>query len=709
MNPEMNREVRGQFFVATDGNDSWSGTLPEPNAQRTDGPFATLARARAAVRELKVSDGLREPVTVMVRGGKYYLENTLILNTADSGTQECRIAYTAYPGEKPVLSGGKRLTGWQPYQGKILRCDVPEAKGGKWKFRQLFFNGERQVRARYPNYDPDNPLDGGWLRMGEPAQPGSFTAFKYDPDTFKRRWAKFSEAEALIVNDWGVTSIIPIKTVDEGNRTITLVDGVQDFNVLPWFISTPLGPEYDYRYRVENVLEELDQPGEWCLDWQEGKAYFWPPTDEIAEAEVTAPVLDCLLDIRNASWLTISGFTFTETANAGCNMHRAGHDGYGAQFPAGDHKYCGEALHMRGAEHCCIERNYFCAVGGNGIYAEDRNLRNVIRHNEISHAGHCGVVLIGTKYLLHGPRHPIYNKVEDNHIHHCGVFNKYVAGIFLGVSDGNTIGHNLVEDMPHHAINLGNSGYGRNIVEYNEIRRVCLETRDNGAINCWMEDPHNHPGKDAERSGHIIRCNFIADLPVGGEKSHTKGIYLDNFTANCMVCGNIIVRAGRPGGIHTNDGRNNVIENNIIVDCATEAFGTGGPHYFFAPHMSGYMAGNRICRNIFYRSKSQDAWYLFSTFWYDRIIGESDHNVFFNADSGEYTVGVQRSPEGDYEFSPFEKWQEMGFDQNSIFADPLFVDAESDDYRLQPESPALKLGFQPIDVANIGIREEKAE
>ena len=46
-------ETQADFYVSTGGSDSWSGTLAAPNAQRSDGPFATLERARDAVRDLK--------------------------------------------------------------------------------------------------------------------------------------------------------------------------------------------------------------------------------------------------------------------------------------------------------------------------------------------------------------------------------------------------------------------------------------------------------------------------------------------------------------------------------------------------------------------------------------------------------------------------------------------------------------------------------
>ena len=136
-------------------------------------------------------------------------------------------------------------------------------------------------------------------------------------------------------------------------------------------------------------------------------------------------------------------------------------------------------------------------MGGNAIYLEGYNLKNVIRQNEIGFAGHCGVAVAGRKaWNADGdrrgdgaPQHPVGTEITDNHIHHCGLFDKVAPGVFCAVSDGTLIGHNLIEEMPHHAINLGASGYGRHIVEYNRIRHCCLESYDNAAVNCWIGRP----------------------------------------------------------------------------------------------------------------------------------------------------------------------------------------------------------------------------
>jgi parallel beta-helix repeat protein len=724
-------DMKATFYVATNGNDDWSGRLSAPNATNTDGPFATLDRARDAVRELKKKQAPKEAITVMVRGGKYYLDQTLVLDPEDSGSDEFPITYRAYGEEQPILSGGRKIAGWKPYKGKIFQADVAGTKGGQWRFRQLFFDGQRQVRARYPNFDASNPLYGGWA---VPEGEGRPDAFNYEPGTFPRHWAKPREGEVFLLSIWGLTDTVPIKSVDEKERLITLVDRVQDWSGMPYMFFEPpfhltIGrsdrfPGGGFHFYVENLLEELDQPGEWCLDSEEGVVYFWPPTGSVGGSDVVAPALSTLVDLSGASYVTISGFTFTETTT-GDVMHRGGQEGYGAMLPMPGRKYVGEALHMQGAAHCRIENNLFYAVGGNGIYLEGYNSRNVIQGNEISYAGAIGICLIGSHY--ENPkvpkRYPIYNEVLDNYIHHCGVFNKYVAGIFLGLSQANVVGHNRIEYMPHHGINLGNSGYGRNVVEYNELRHTGLQTCDKGAINSWMEDPDGRVEREAVRSGHVIRYNLIADFEsrcVLGGSTHAGtengwAVYLDNWTSNSFVYGNIIVRSGLYGVV-VNGGQNNFIENNVIVDASSSATRLTPGDSAGVPQMEGYMMGNRFSRNIFYSTKtSAKSLHRHSAALDEPItdaLAESDYNLFFNTTTKEFVVGETRyrkaAGASGGEFNTKEislaEWQKMGFDTHSVVADPLFVDPQHDDYRLKPESPALKLGFQQIDASQIGPR-----
>jgi len=132
------------FYVATNGHDINPGTREKP--------FATLARAQQAVREPDKTSAGR--VSVLVREGTYYLEEPLTFGPGDSGTVERPVTYAAYENEVVTLSGGRRLDcKWTQYKGRIMKCELPDVKQGRLHFGQLFVNGRRQHRARFPNYD----------------------------------------------------------------------------------------------------------------------------------------------------------------------------------------------------------------------------------------------------------------------------------------------------------------------------------------------------------------------------------------------------------------------------------------------------------------------------------------------------------------------------------------------------------------------------
>ncbi len=120
------------------------------------------------------------------------------------------------------------------------------------------------------------------------------------------------------------------------------------------------------------------------------------------------------------------------------------------------------------------------------------------------------------------------------------------------------------------------------------------------------------------------------------------------------------------------------------------------------------MTGNRFCRNIVYYSKRKAPLVLFEFVPLIKdILAQSASNIFFRPDGGEYIITEREVPPktGIRKYSLAE-WQEMGYNTDSVVADPLFVDAQHNDYRLKPESPAFRLGFMPIDVAKIGIRQQ---
>lgn len=263
------------FYVAVDGNDRNPGTREQP--------FATLERARTAVRGLKKA---QQPVTVVLRGGTYHLAAPLVLQPEDSGTADAPVVFAAEPGEKALLSGGRRITGWKQTTvgGKSLwTAELPDVKAARWRFHQLWVNGQRRFRARHPNE--------GFLRIAglpdatksTPWNQGQ-NRFQYTPGALKS-WNNLEDVHVVAVHLW-VSVRLPIAALDARERLVTfatkshhrLTDGDQAA-----------------RYYVENALELLDAPGEWYLDRHSGTLYYWPmPDEDLAKAEVIAPVLSHL-------------------------------------------------------------------------------------------------------------------------------------------------------------------------------------------------------------------------------------------------------------------------------------------------------------------------------------------------------------------------------------------------------------------------------
>ncbi|NCO42726.1 MAG: hypothetical protein GW892_28975 [Armatimonadetes bacterium] len=609
------------FYVATNGNDAWTGRQSDPNAAGTDGPFATLERARDAIRGGKAGGAVKGAVTVFVRAGLYALPQTLKLAAQDSGTVEAPVAYRAYEDEKPVVIGGKPITGFAAYKGKILKAEVRAQGLEGANFRQLFCNGRRQQLARYPNFDPENPYHGGWAYAdGKPVpiyqdQPGEDKQTLPYAEADARQWAKPEEGEVFVFpryNWWN--NIVGLKSVDRDNRLLILTADC----------SYPIRPTD--RYYVQGLFEELDAPGEWYLERESGTLYFWPPADaDPANMAVYAPMLSTIVQLDGASRVTFRGFTMECCS--------------------------GTAVVLSNATGCLIAGNTIRSVGeygGSGVSVNGGKDNGVVG-NDIYDVGRDGISLSGgdAQTLT-----PAGNYADNNYIHHTGVFYKQGVGVALsGV--GNRASRNLIHDCPRFGIVWGGNDH---VLELNEIRHVNLETADCGAIYSWQVD--------WTKRGTEIRYNYLHDIIGFGQEGgkwtsphFNWGIYLDDGTCGTHVHGNLVVRTIL-GGAHVHGGRDNVIENNVFVDgrdCQMQYSGyvagghpvpmmtdtwkkfSGTPAYQKYP---GYaeltkslddawqMAGNKFLRNIVCYANPNAALYRHGNLPFDKT--ESNFNLVWH-------------------------------------------------------------------------------
>lgn len=478
----------------------------------------SLPQALQQVRDSRKA-GDASAATIVLPAGVTELTQALVLDAQDSNL--------TITGKKATLVGAPRVTGWQPHEGKIVKADISKLLPKAFKPRQLLCDGERQILARYPNFDAKDPLYGGWAFVAEFPATGApeghdWKRTLYVKPADVRQWAYPEDVEIDIFAQYGWWNFVePVQSLDADKRLLTLKKNC----------SYDLHPHN--RYHFQNALEELDAPGEWFYDKRTSLLYFWPEKD-IAQCEVRVPVADGFLKVKaGAKNITIRGLTLT-----GCH---------------------GSAITFDGAEDCLVERCIITKVGdfnGSGVgVSTGKNVR--ISRCEITHTGSNGISLSGgDRKTLTGPGHV----AENNHIHDMGVFNKNACGISIYGVD-NTARHNHI----HHGPRMGVQMSGNNlVVEYNHLHHLCLETQDGGAIYTG--------GRDWISSRGSKWCyNLIHDVVGCGQESgglkhpwFTFGLYPDDNTGGLDIIGNIVFRVAHTP-IHLHNSRDCVVENNIFA------------------------------------------------------------------------------------------------------------------------------------------------
>src|SRR6266404_3264305 len=250
------------LYVAPTGNDQWSGKIKKPARSGKDGPLASLDAALKKARDLKS----REVKTILLRGGTYNLSAPLLLGPVDSGTDaQHPLTIAAVPGEKPILSGGRRISNWRKAEANLWEAEVAALPDGPWYFRQLFVNGERRQRARTPNE--------GFFRIQGPSPRDSPARIRFNPGEIKKEWADDGEVELIAYLAWSDIRM-QIRAVDESNHVATLSGNPRKSN-----------NEDHAQYYIENAPDALDQPGEWYLNGTSGIVKYWPkPGEEMRSA-----------------------------------------------------------------------------------------------------------------------------------------------------------------------------------------------------------------------------------------------------------------------------------------------------------------------------------------------------------------------------------------------------------------------------------------
>ncbi|HVK06401.1 MAG TPA: right-handed parallel beta-helix repeat-containing protein, partial [Armatimonadaceae bacterium] len=663
---------KADFFVAPTGRDSWSGTLSAPNAARSDGPFATVARAQKAVRGRKRPGG-RPAATVLVRGGFYPLSETLVFTPEDGGTRDAPVTYAAYPGETPVLSGGVRLGGFRRVSTNRWEVTIPEVAAGRWHFGQLYVNGGRRYRPRLPK-------SGYYFVAAEapstPEQAGKgFDRFRYRDGDLRADWTNRDDIEVLPFQVWTM-SRFRIKALDESARVVTFTRGTRN---AAGFSKMDAGK----RYLVENVAEALSEPGEWYLDRKTGVLSYLPKQGEKPESvEVVAPRLERLLEVRGdpakRQWvqgLVFRGLTFAHAA---------------WQIPPDGNSYpqaeigIGGALSVRGGRDVAFEKCVIRSVGGYGVEIADGSQRVRLAGCALYDLGAGGVKIGETRFVADEELATSHNAVTDCYLAYGGRLHPSAVGVWIGHSAHNTIDHNDIFDFYYTGISPGWSwGYGPSGAHHNRIANNHIHKigqgilSDMGGIYTLGVSP-----------GTVLEGNRIHDVQsfdYGG-----WGIYFDEGSTGIVARNNVAYNT-KSAPFHQHYGTDNLVENNIFAFgreaqlMRTRADNNNQPE----PDKRGALSFT-LRRNVVLWKEGP----LLGSNW----SGDNfalERNLYWHA--GGQPVRFVGGAD-------LAAWQARGFDRGSAVADPLFVAPEKGDFRLKPGSPARQIGFRPIDTGAVGPR-----
>lgn len=639
-------------YVATNGNDAWSGTLASVSG--TNGPKATLQGARDAVRTY-LAQAYKWPTVVQIADGTYALTNMLTLtNTLDSASATNAVVYQAAPGASPVFSGGQKISGWTPGTNGLWTAFVPGVTNGQY-FEQLFIDGRRATRARSPN------TDYFYSQSVDPVLTNrAFTALAEDVAPLNALTpTEFSNATLVVYHQWE-TSRQRLQSLDT-NNLITFV-GSSRWALFP-----------GQRYQIENIRAALDEPGEWFLA-RDGTLTYWPlPGEDMNTAEVIAPMTtSSFIDIGGnptnglfVQNLTFSGLIFQHSQYVlpatGHAVNQAESDlsavitlngARNIVFTNCDVAHIGlHAIRMqRGCSNCKVVRSYLHDLGGGGVYIGDTS-QPANTNNQ-------------TGFIT----------VDNNIIQAGGRIHAGAIGVWIGHSANNNVTRNDISDLYYSAVSVGWTwGYGPSMAFSNHIDGNHLHhlgwgvLSDMGAVYTLGISP-----------GTTVNGNYvhhISSYSYGG-----WGLYNDEGSSGILVASNL-VHDTKSGGYHQHYGETNIIRNNIFA------------HGLEAQLKRSRNETNRVSftfqNNIVYwpfggllgGTWSEVTNFLMASNLYWQV---SSTNIYFEGNT-------------------LAQWQALGQDAGSRIADPLFKDGMNRDFRFASSNAVATVGFQPFDFTLAGV------
>lgn len=663
-------------FVSTSGNDSHEGT--------EQAPVMTIQRAIEIAREYPPESN----VDIILEDGIYRQEKTIVISPYDSRPYPYSTRIKARNRGKALISGGEELKCHWVKDESTGIYSTPV--NGIRHIDQLYVNGRRQNMARFPNISdaPGNNVFDTWK-----LQPKG-TKIPYDErldPLSPKRVAKWKDPEGAYLHTmqaylWGDMHW-EIKGKDT-DSTLIMEGG--------WQNNRPSKMHSVYRI-VENIKEELDAPEEWYFDNAEKRLYYIPPKDvDMENAVIEVVKLSHLIDFDGTMSLPVTGIIldgieFRQTA-------RTFMENKEPLLRSDWTTYRGGAVTLTGTEDCKIIDCDFNQVGGNAIFVNNYNRRLVISRCHINGSGANGIAFVGnpdcvrSPLFQYGPQDyekmdytpgekcedfPEDCRVEDCLITMTGRFEKQTAPIQISMSRRITVSACSIYKVPRAGININEGTFGGHIIEDCDIFDTVLETSDHGSFNSWGRDRYWSPNvtefnskvKENPSLPHLDMTDINIIRHNRWRCDHGWDIDLDDGSSNYMIHDNVLLS----GGLKLREGYNRIVTNNIIINNSLH------------PHVWPEGNGDVFTRNIVfgaYRPASMTRDIAPDGKWGNLI----DYNLFCSSTE------------------EMRKFIVNSADIHSINGDPMFINPTDGDFRVSPDSPALKLGFRNFNTKAFGVR-----
>lgn len=747
--PLSNADVgtAADFYIATDGNDSWAGTLWDPNSTNSNGPFATIARAQIAVQAiLSNPKGRTMPITVLIRAGNYY-QQALTFTAADSGTATLGVNWQNYPNETPVLSGGMMVSGWTSLGSGLYQATLPT---NTVYFENLFYNGGRRLRPRVGAGDVGayKRIAGTVYLSGSPppASPpatycnqyvsGSgwecFDRFSFSPGDISSAWTNLNSSYPtgdieVVAFEWWSVPKLRVQSVDSVNNIVYFTGPTAQVAEQHGFIP-------NHRYIVENVKNLLTQGGQWFLD---RSATPWtlsyvanpgedPPTDLIVVPQSTQ-----VWTGTNLSYVTFTGLTFE-------------HDNF--TVPSAGYVSSQQEPNLPGALTCyncqyvTFNADIITMTAGSGIEFKTSNTSMTTAYNSFENGALYDIggdgIRVGMPPLKTDTdaNVPQFSTIQNNLIEgYARVFPSGI-GIVQGSGHNNTYTHNDIYDGYHSGIEVclppscapgtnNSTGSFSNVASFNHVFDLFEGVTDDGGAIYFATG-----GQSYVPSGNQVVNNKIHDTSsaaiIDSDGYGGDAINLDSSTGLVIVENNLVYRLSGVG-INQTYGPQlpnlaNTIQNNILAYARNGMISNGNPYPTNVCPAFPVVVFNAT-NNLFYfdRLEGQNFYiqqgcdyscgfpltdlHNWQSNLYWRINGtfSTDALAFHNQPAaGTPTLCGSTSKRTYY---PFTGWKGLGEDTASLdtvnpgFENPAYP---NDDYSLPNGSPGI--GFVVFDPSQAG-------